>query len=233
MRPVACLAKESLYGDATSIAGNIASTHMYEQPTAHLIDTASGGMSGSTGYYEKKIGELSDLYGDTEAFKELRKRRGEEIAYQVRDVKPQVAHGGLIFGTTLMQPGKVGAEFFMTRGHLHARADRPETYCGMSGVGVMLLETPEGDVKTMEIAPNVLIYVPPMWIHRSVNVGSDPLVMGFCYPADAGQNYQIIAESGGMAVRIVQGGSGWKSVPNENYQPRSVAQIRAILGAQA
>jgi len=43
-----------------------------------------------------------------------------------------------------MEPGRIGNEFFMTRGHIHAKGNRPETYYGESGKGLMLLESPEG-----------------------------------------------------------------------------------------
>ena len=40
--------------------------------------------------------------------------------------------------------------------------------------------------------------------------------MLFCYPADSGQDYDIIARSGGMRARIVDDGGGWKQVENPN-----------------
>eukprot|EP00752_Nemacystus_decipiens_P019106 g17162.t1 len=104
-----------------------------------------------------------------------------------------------------MEPGRIGDEFFMTRGHIHATANRPETYYGETGEGLMLMESPDGQVTILEVRPKVLVYVPPMWIHRSVNTGDTPLVMSFCYPSDSGQDYEVIARSGGMAVRIVAG----------------------------
>ena len=120
----------------------------------------------------------------------------------------------------------------MTRGHIHARANRPETYYGEAGEGVMLLESPEGATRVLEIRPRMLVYVPPIWIHRSVNTGAKPLVMTFAYPADAGQDYAVIERSGGMAVRIVAQGDDWAAVPNTAYRPRSRAEIDAILATQ-
>ena len=120
----------------------------------------------------------------------------------------------------------------MTRGHIHARANRPETYYGESGDGLMLMESPEGEIRILEIAPRVMVYVPPMWIHRSVNTGAGPLVMSFCYPSDSGQDYDIIARSGGMASRIVADGTGWKAVPNAGYRPRSPEDIAAVLATR-
>lgn len=205
---------------------------MYEEPTAHLINETTGAMSGNSGRYEKRLRDLAGLYEDRDAFEKLTETRGDEVVYEVCDVRPAIAHGGLIFGTTCMMPGKVGAEFFMTRGHIHARSNRPETYYGESGAGVMLLETPEGEVKTLEIGPKTLVYVPPMWIHRSVNVGDAPLVMSFCYPADSGQDYEVIAQSGGMAVRVVEEAGSWTTTPNGSYTRRTAEEIKAIHATQ-
>ena len=60
----------------------------------------------------------------------------------------------------------------------------------------MLLELPAGEIRTIEIVPRTLCYVPPYWIHRSVNVGPTDLVMTFSYPADSGQDYTIIEDFG-------------------------------------
>ena len=73
----------------------------------------------------------------------------------------------------------------------------------------MLMESPAGETRIVEVDPRVVCYVPPFWIHRSVNVGPDDLVMTFAYPADAGQDYGIIERSGGMAQRIVRAGGWW------------------------
>jgi len=78
------------------------------------------------------------------------------------------------------------------------------------------------------VLPQQMIYVPPFWIHRSVNIGSIPLVLSFCYPSDSGQDYSIIERSGGMASRIVADGSVWKEVPNSSYRPRETSEIARV-----
>jgi len=73
-----------------------------------------------------------------------------------------------------------------------------------------------------------MCYVPPFWIHRSVNTGDTPFVMTFVYPSDSGQDYDVIAQTGGMRSRIVSDGAGWKEIPNAAYRPRNKAEIAAI-----
>ena len=98
----------------------------------------------------------------------------------------------------------------------------------------MLLESPEGESRIVEISPRVACYVPPYWIHRSVNVGADELVMTFSYPADAGQDYDIIARSNGMRQRIVDDGQGgWRAVDNRRWRPREPAEIARVMATAA
>lgn len=202
---------------------------MYQMPSSHRVDPQSGDMGGATGHYEKRIIDLEGLYADQVAFRALADMDPGRVVYRVNEVRPHQAKGDLIFGTTWMEPGRIGDEFFMTRGHIHARANRPETYYGESGTGLMLLESPEGATQILEISARMLVYVPPMWIHRSINTGADPLVMSFCYPSDSGQDYDIIARSGGMAKRIVADGAGWAAVDNADYRPRSVADVARVI----
>ena len=205
---------------------------MPPEPSSHRLDPAAGALSHATGRYEKRLSDLRGLYADAAAF-EAALAAGDPVVYAVHDVRPAASRGDLIFGATVMEPGRVGEEFPLTRGHLHAVADRPEIYTGERGRGVMLLESPEGEARALEIEPRVTVYVPPLWIHRSVNVGAEPLVMSFCYPADAGQDYEVIARSGGMRLRVVAGGEGgWRTVPNAAWRPRTGPEIDAILATQ-
>lgn len=202
---------------------------MLREPVGCVVDPVGGGLVGHSRRYEKKIRDLSGIYRDVAAFDACVKKVGDELAYYVEDFRQSEDAGDLIFGTTWMAPGRIGAEYFMTRGHIHANGNRPEIYYAQSGKGVMLMESPEGATRLVELAPQTLCYVPPYWIHRSVNTGSDPLVMVFCYPADAGQDYGIIAASNGMASLVVADpDGGWHTRPNPDYAPRSADSAQRI-----
>ena len=202
------------------------------EPGNCRVDVSAGILAGATNRYVKHFGDLAGLYEDDAAFAAVLAARQSEIAYEVTDYKPSANAGDMIIGVTRMEPGKVGREYFMTRGHIHARPNRPEMYYGEAGHGVMLLESPAGDIRTVELRARSMCYVPPYWIHRSVNVGSEVLVMTFAYPADSGQDYGIIDQAGGMRSRIVDDGrGGWMAVDNLSYRPRPqelVARIRAM-----
>jgi glucose-6-phosphate isomerase, archaeal len=201
----------------------------WPEPRCFDVDVETGLMAGTGTRYQKRLRDLRGLYADADAFEALAVRRSDEVVYEVTDHRPNANPGDLITGVTRMSPGKVGKEFFMTRGHIHAVVDRPELYYGLKGVGLMLMESPDGESRTLEIRRNTACYVPPYWIHRSMNLGD--FVMLFCYPADSGQDYDIIERSKGMRLRIVDDGSGgWSSVPNANYAPRAVEEVESLVG---
>lgn len=202
------------------------------EPARCQVDVAAGRMAGGTGAYQKRLADLAGLYLDETAFAALAAVRGDEVVYEVGDFRPSENPGDMIFGLTRMSPGKVGEEYFLTRGHIHARADRPEVYYGQAGHGLMLMESPAGDTRIVEVGPQTICYVPPRWIHRSVNTGPEDFVMMFAYPADSGQDYDIIARSGGMKTRIFDDGAGgWVARDNADYRPRSAVEIAALMAA--
>jgi glucose-6-phosphate isomerase len=202
------------------------------EPGVCKVDVARGKLDGASNRYTKALADLSGLYEDRVAYEALLRSMGDTVVYEVTDYKPSSDPGDMIIGVTRMLPGRVGREFFMTRGHIHANANRPEMYYGESGSGVMLLESPAGEIRTVEIGPRTMCYVPPYWIHRSVNVGSDELVMTFAYPADSGQDYDIIGKAGGMRSRIVDDGSGgWMALDNTSYIFRPPDLVERIFAS--
>ena len=203
------------------------------QPRCFTVDVLQGLMLGAGHRYQKKLADLVGMYADTSAFADLVKTRGDEVVYEVTDFKPSDRAGDVIIGVTRMAAGRVGDEYFMTRGHIHAQADRPEMYFVLQGKGVMLMESPQGQTESMEMGLHTLCYVPPYWIHRSINVGIEDLVMLFCYPADSGQDYEIIERSGGMRHRVIARPDGnWGTVSNTTYRARASSEIAALMANQ-
>ncbi len=187
-------------------------------PESFKIFTESGEIENATGKYQKLFRDMEGLYADQEIFNKMLPEWSERMVYEVRDQRASENPGDLIFGTTVMMPGKVGKEFFMTRGHQHLKAECAETYFGLSGEGVLLMESPEGDIEVKKIKEEIMVYVPPYWIHRSVNTGKNPFIFLFNYPADSGQDYGIIERNKGMRKRIIsEGKEGWTMIVNEQY----------------
>ena len=193
-------------------------------PVRLSVVAHTGTLIGKNGRYERSLRDLGGLYRDDDAYQRLLAADDGDPVYWVETSQSEDGPGGLITGISTLEPGKVGDEFFMTRGHLHAIADRSELYVGLSGRGVMILETLDGASELVEVLPGQGVYVPGHWVHRSVNVGEERFVTLFCYAADAGQDYSIIERARGMASLIVDANGRWSSRPNPDHRGYSLRE---------
>ena len=187
-------------------------------PVALTLSPEQGTLGGSNARYEKRLSDLVGLYRDTDAFEHLLGQDDGQPVYWVESSRTEDGPGGLITGISVIEPGTVGEEYAMTRGHLHAVADRSELYVGLAGSGVMVLETLDGRSEVVPVAPGQAVYVPGHWVHRSVNVGTERVSTLFCYAADAGQDYSIIERAHGMKSLVVRDGAGWAVRPNPDHR---------------
>lgn len=160
-----------------------------------------GLLSGSTSHVKRSLKDMRAMYaaGSSDTAQD------DLLIYEVsqRDV-PSIA-GELVVCTTILRPGHIGDEYFMTKGHFHSCRERAEVYFGLHGSGIVLVET-EGDevqCEALTIEPGQVVYVPPLWGHRTVNTGSEPLVFLAVYPADAGHDYEAI-EKEGFHQRVIE-----------------------------
>ncbi|SES11786.1 glucose-6-phosphate isomerase family protein [Salipaludibacillus aurantiacus] len=161
----------------------------------------NGALSGEkTSKTIRKLKDMKGFYEDEEAFNKM---DPETVLYEVEMHAPVKAgtEGGLFFGTSFLNPGKVGEEFFMTKGHFHEIINRAEYYWGLEGEGVLVFMDEDGNASAEKVCPGSLHFVPGKIAHRLVNTGDTKLAVGACWPADAGHQYGPIAESG-FGVRI-------------------------------
>jgi glucose-6-phosphate isomerase len=193
-----------------------------DMPESLRVDRATGELGGSGRRYVKRVRDLAGMYFDEEAFGRDCAADGDRIAYWVEDFRTD-GPGSLTVGTSVVLPGTVGREYAMTRGHLHQVAEAAEVYHCVAGHGVLIMETVDGEVRAEEMRPDTIVYVPGHWIHRSVNVGTTPLITVFTYDAAAGQDYGIIERSGGLAKLVTEDGDGgWQLSDNPRYVSRDV-----------
>lgn len=189
------------------------------EPVKLGLEPAAGTLAGRSARYEKRLRDLKGIYRDAARFSAMAAQRGDEVVYWVESSAVQPGAGGLVTGLSTLTPGRVGEEYFMTRGHLHVRTECGETYLGVAGSGVLLLDALDGRCRAIAISPGEAVYVPGGWVHRSVNVGAGLLVTLFCYPADAGQDYGVIQHAGGMSNLVVASeDSGWTTRPNPEHR---------------
>lgn len=192
------------------------------EPLVMQVDLGGGFTRGFSDEYTKKLSETQDIYQLASEADGIPPGDQDEISYRVASTTLGEGAGSLTMGITTIEPKIIGTEYMMTRGHLHERPDRSEMYLCLSGRGVILLENLSGQIKTIELTPGSMVYVPGYWIHRSVNVGTEQLILAFCFNADAGQNYRIIEEKHGMSQLVVSDGlGGWELKENLNYLPQN------------
>lgn len=168
-------------------------------------------------HIERRLSALKGQFLDQATYDQLR-AVGDPLIYEVYEIKrPEIA-GELLMGISVVHPGKVGKEFYMTKGHFHSVIDTAEIYYCMRGEGYMVMETPEGDSSVEAISPGKVLYVPPRWAHRSVCTSrQEDLVTFFAYPGNAGHDYGTI-ERQGFRKLVVDGENGPEIIDNPRVQ---------------
>ena len=146
-------------------------------------------------HIRRSLASMKGQFADEAAFQGMLAQE-DVLLYEVYELhRPEIA-GELLSGISIIHPGRVGSEYYMTKGHFHSVLDTAEVYYTLEGQGCMVMETPEGDWSIEELCAGRILYVPPRWAHRSVNTGTGDLVMLFVYPANAGHDYGAIERQG-------------------------------------
>jgi glucose-6-phosphate isomerase len=165
----------------------------------------------------RKLSDLKGIFSDDEAFRRLLEKN-DPIVYEFYDMGLPEKESELAFGTSIVYPGTVGDELFMTKGHFHTILDTAEVYYCLQGHGLMMMESSEGEVEYQEMRPGEVVYVPGRYAHRSINLSlSQKLVTFFVFRADAGHNYWSIEETGFRKLVISSDGS-FKVVDNSKWK---------------
>jgi glucose-6-phosphate isomerase, archaeal len=190
---------------------------MKQNPFVSDVSLADVCLTEYDNHIVRALSSMKGQYLDRLAFEAMLQEK-DEVLYEVYEIKrPEVA-GELTCGLSIVHPGKVGDEYFMTKGHFHSVLDTAEVYHGLKGEGVMVMETPEGEWAVEELRPGRLLYVPPRWAHRSVNTGvSEDLVTLFVYPANAGHDYGAV-EQQGMRKLVVEHNGRPRVIDNPRWK---------------
>lgn len=171
-------------------------------PEPTFVDWSSGQLTGP-GIEEgvKKLGQLEGIFRDHAAWRAM---DPETEVYRVRYWRPAPdgTTGGVFWGATVLQPGRVGDEYFMTHGHFHAIRERAEIYATVKGVGALLMMDEAGNTNSQTMTPGSVHYIPGNMAHRVVNTGDAPLTFLASWPSDAGHDYGSI-KTRGFSKRMV------------------------------
>ncbi len=174
-------------------------------PLCWRLDLESGVIEGGV-TIARRLSDLRGCFADEAAYTAAL-ARGDPVIYTVSTVEPAQGEGQLHGALGVILPGRIGDEYHLTRGHLHAWRPAAEMYIGLRGQGVMLLEDEvTGEGKMVPLLPHHFVYVPGGTAHRTINTGDEPLVYLGVYPAEAGHDYEAVARRNFRWVVVAVGG---------------------------
>ena len=176
------------------------------QPFSVNVDLVEGVLDRPDHHVVRPASVMRGYYADPAALERLIADQDDPIHYETFEKNVPEEYGQLLLCISKLEPGLVGHECFMTKGHYHTVIETAEIYLCIRGEGYMLMKTPPGASGASRcvaepMARHRLVYVPPYWAHRSVNTGSEPLISLCIYPGEAGHNYGDI-ETEGFPRRI-------------------------------
>lgn len=144
------------------------------------------------------VESLKGVFKDEDAYNQLDPKAA---IYSVEMLPAGTDEGDLNFGASHIEPGDIGGEFHMTRGHFHERIEQAEYYFGSAGEGLLVLQKEDGDVYLEKVFPGSVHHIPGHVAHRLVNTGSERLSALAVWPSIAGHNYGTLKVDG-FNVRV-------------------------------
>ncbi len=178
---------------------------------------SKSGLADGVEALERRYSDMKNMYLD-ETIRETLENAGNAVIYRFYDMGVPEKEGDLAFGSSIVYPGKVGDEYHMTNGHFHTIADTAEIYLCQAGYGMMMMESPGGEVLYKEMRPGQAVYVPGRYAHRSINLSdAETLITFYVFRADAGHEYGSIKEKGFRKIVVERKGK-WAVIDNPRWE---------------
>jgi glucose-6-phosphate isomerase len=150
----------------------------------------------------RRLKDLEGFFADEKAYRKALKK-DNSLIYHVQSISPADGDGDLHYGLGTLMPGKIGKEYYLTKGHLHSWREAAEVYIGLQGNGFMILEEEgSGETKMFKLEKNSIMYVPGYIAHRTIHCDDKPLKYLGVYPSAAGHDYGAIAERNFLSVVV-------------------------------
>src|SRR5699024_346402 len=165
---------------------------------------------------KRLLSQMKGMFFNQKAYESALEKE-DKMVYEFYDLDLPSTDVNLLFGTSIVYPGKIGYEYHMTKGHFHTILDTAEVYYCLSGEGYLMMENPEGDWKAEKFTPGQAVYAPGRYAHRSINTGTEPLVTFFVFRSDAGHDYGTIETKGFRHLVVEQDGKE-KIIENPNWK---------------
>lgn len=185
--------------------------------TSFLVDfNLQTGYSETAKASKRMLSQMKNMFNDTKAVNEILKNE-DPVIYEWYELGCPERRGDLAFGTTVLYPGKIGNEYYMTKGHFHNVLETAEVYYVLNGKGYILMENTKGDTIEMPLKKGQVVYVPRSYAHRVVNTNDKPLVIFCVFEADAGHDYGTI-EKKGFHKMVVENNGEPEIIDNQNWK---------------
>lgn len=165
-------------------------------------------------WLQRSLSDMAEMYHDQSAVN-LILMDSDPIIYEFTQSPVPETEGDIAYGISRVYPGKIGNEYYMTKGHFHSIEDTAEVYFTRKGMGLMLIENKAGEWDALPLEAGKATYVPKGFAHRSINIGKELLEMLFAFRADAGHDYATIEIKGFRNIVIEE--EKTKIIPNSNW----------------
>ena len=131
----------------------------------------------------RKLSDLKGYFSDRDAYAGALKK-GNSVVYETFTK----SYSPMKLTLTVVNPGRVGKEFYFTKGHVHKKRT-PEFYILMEGSGVLLIQ--KGGPKVIRLKKGEIALIPEGYAHRLVNNGKKKLKVLTIYHEDSRPDYGI------------------------------------------
>lgn len=174
------------------------------------LDLKTGRFLGQAPQSVRRLGEIAEIFATPPLIED------DPIVYETYGCPAEVeGEAQMLYATTILYPGQVGDEYYMTRGHFHKRQDRGEFMLTLAGEGALILMDRAGETTLEALSPGTTVHIEGTHAHRVANTGTEPLVFIVTWMSDCGHDYETIRKHG-FAGRLVKRDNCPELVPSEN-----------------
>lgn len=153
------------------------------------LNLNEGTFEGAGAQSRRTLRDLASLFRDSRALEGMDL---DQVVYETHGCPGEVeGPPRLLYATTVLYPGQVGGEYFMTRGHFHLDPTRGENILTLRGQGALILMDREGKTWKEDMAPGSVHDINGHHAHRVANTGDEPLVFYVTWLSDCGHEYGV------------------------------------------
>ena len=133
----------------------------------------------------RRLKDVVTWYSDKKAIAEALGENKNKVVYETftDNFSP------LNLTLTVVSPGTIGKEYYMTKGHIH-RKKVPEFYILLEGRGKLLMQK-QSKVKIIDLKKGEIALIPTGYAHRLINTGNKKLKVLTIYDQESKPDYNI------------------------------------------